>query len=95
MPNSWEAPAGTSVSFNVPNNWKAGRIWVRIIPFAIFISSECSSAQSSTFTQGRTQGCDFSTNPGPTSCVTGGCNGGLFCDVRTGTVSAYTISARS
>ncbi|PVG04004.1 thaumatin-like protein [Serendipita vermifera] len=29
--------------------------------------------------------CDFSTNPGPTSCLTGGCNGGLLCDSRTGT----------
>ncbi|KAJ7633609.1 Osmotin thaumatin-like protein [Mycena polygramma] len=29
--------------------------------------------------------CDFSTNPGPNSCVDGGCNGGLLCDVTTGT----------
>ena len=29
--------------------------------------------------------CDFSTNPGPTSCATGGCNGGLECDANTGT----------
>ncbi|KAK1227981.1 hypothetical protein PQX77_009028 [Marasmius sp. AFHP31] len=50
----WEAPAGSQVQFNVPNDWKAGRIW------------------------GRTN-CDFSTNPGPTSCVTGGCIGGLEC----------------
>jgi hypothetical protein len=56
----WEAPAGSSVSFSVPDNWKAGRIW------------------------GRTD-CDFSTNPGPTSCSTGGCNGGLECDKNTGT----------
>ena len=27
---------------------------------------------------GRTE-CNFSTNPGPTSCATGGCNGGLLC----------------
>ncbi|KAJ7737092.1 thaumatin-like protein [Mycena metata] len=33
---------------------------------------------------GRTQ-CDFSTNPGPNSCVTGGCNGGLLCDPHSGT----------
>lgn len=34
---------------------------------------------------GRT-GCDFSTsNPGPTQCETGGCNGGLLCDPNTGT----------
>ncbi|KAJ7736257.1 thaumatin [Mycena metata] len=29
--------------------------------------------------------CDFSTNPGPNSCLTGGCNGGLVCDLNTGT----------
>ncbi|KAJ6452068.1 thaumatin [Mycena sanguinolenta] len=29
--------------------------------------------------------CDFSTNPGPNSCLDGGCNGGLLCDVNTGT----------
>ncbi|CEL53127.1 Pathogenesis-related protein 5 OS=Arabidopsis thaliana GN=At1g75040 PE=1 SV=1 [Rhizoctonia solani AG-1 IB] len=29
--------------------------------------------------------CDFSVNPGPTSCLSGGCNGGLLCDSRTGT----------
>ncbi|VDC04533.1 unnamed protein product [Peniophora sp. CBMAI 1063] len=29
--------------------------------------------------------CDFSTNPGPTSCATGGCNGGLECDTASGT----------
>ncbi|KAK1221790.1 hypothetical protein PQX77_015409 [Marasmius sp. AFHP31] len=23
----WEAPSGSSVQFNVPNDWKAGRIW--------------------------------------------------------------------
>lgn len=33
------------------------------------------------------QNCDFSTNPGPNSCITGGCNGGLLCDKHTGTVS--------
>ncbi|KAJ6511509.1 thaumatin [Mycena vitilis] len=31
------------------------------------------------------RGCDFSTNPGPNSCIDGGCNGGLLCDVNTGT----------
>ncbi|KAF9074077.1 thaumatin [Rhodocollybia butyracea] len=30
--------------------------------------------------------CDFSTNPGPNSCLDGGCNGGLVCDPVTGTV---------
>ncbi|KAJ7325936.1 thaumatin [Mycena albidolilacea] len=29
--------------------------------------------------------CDFTTNPGPNSCLDGGCNGGLLCDVNTGT----------
>ncbi|KAJ7685507.1 thaumatin [Mycena polygramma] len=29
--------------------------------------------------------CDFSTNAGPNSCLDGGCNGGLLCDVNTGT----------
>lgn len=56
----WEAAAGSSETFTVPDNWKAGRIW------------------------GRTA-CDFSTNPGPLSCSSGGCNGGLLCDSHTGT----------
>ncbi|KAJ7823306.1 thaumatin-like protein [Mycena olivaceomarginata] len=29
--------------------------------------------------------CDFSKNPGPSSCLVGGCNGGLECDTKTGT----------
>ncbi|CAK5271650.1 unnamed protein product [Mycena citricolor] len=29
--------------------------------------------------------CDFSKTNGPTSCLTGGCNGGLLCDTKTGT----------
>ncbi|KAJ7628699.1 thaumatin-like protein [Roridomyces roridus] len=29
--------------------------------------------------------CNFSSNPGPNSCLDGGCNGGLLCDVNTGT----------
>lgn len=40
------------------------------------------------------QDCDFSTNPGPNSCVTGGCNGGLLCDKHTGTVSIQTYLHR-
>ncbi|KAK7018285.1 thaumatin-like protein, partial [Favolaschia claudopus] len=73
QPTGWEAPAGSSVSFSVPDNWTAGRIWPR------------------------TQ-CDFSSNPGPNSCVTGGCNGGLECDPHTGTgvppatVAEFTLS---
>ncbi|TDL27725.1 thaumatin-like protein [Rickenella mellea] len=59
-PTGWEAGAYTSVSFNVPDNWKSGRIWGR-------------------------RNCNFSVNPGPNSCATGGCNGGLQCDAHTGT----------
>nr|ADX07312.1 putative thaumatin-like protein [Flammulina velutipes] len=59
-PTGWEAAAYTAVSFNVPDNWKAGRIWAR-------------------------RNCNFATNPGPNSCLTGGCNGGLLCDPNTGT----------
>ncbi|KAF8202615.1 thaumatin-like protein [Mycena galopus ATCC 62051] len=29
--------------------------------------------------------CNFASNPGPNSCLDGGCNGGLLCDVNTGT----------
>ncbi|PPQ92204.1 hypothetical protein CVT25_008978 [Psilocybe cyanescens] len=70
----WEAKAYTKVSFTVPDNWKAGRIWGR-------------------------RNCDFTTNPGPNSCMTGGCNGGLHCDTRTGTgvppatVAEWTLEA--
>ncbi|KAK7452649.1 hypothetical protein VKT23_012048 [Stygiomarasmius scandens] len=56
----WEAPPKSSVSFSVPDDWKAGRIW------------------------GRTK-CDFSSNSGPDSCATGGCNGGLECALEAGT----------
>ncbi|KAH8112928.1 thaumatin-like protein [Phellopilus nigrolimitatus] len=59
-PTGWEAPAHSSVSFTVPDDWKSGRIWGR-------------------------RDCDFSKNPGPSSCVTGGCNGGLLCDPHSGT----------
>ncbi|KAG8759704.1 hypothetical protein FRC14_005188 [Serendipita sp. 396] len=53
------------------------------------------------WTAGRIWGrrnCNFSTNPGPTSCLTGGCNGGLNCDPYTGTgvppatVAEWTLS---
>ncbi|EKM78444.1 hypothetical protein AGABI1DRAFT_114724 [Agaricus bisporus var. burnettii JB137-S8] len=42
--------------------------------------------------------CDFSTNPGPNSCLDGGCNGGLVCDPISGTgvppatVAEWTLS---
>ncbi|KAF8673520.1 Thaumatin family [Rhizoctonia solani] len=70
----WEAAAFTKRAFNVPDNWKAGRIWGR-------------------------RNCNFSTNPGPNSCLSGGCNGGLLCDSRTGTgvppasVAEWTLNA--
>ncbi|KAI0314492.1 thaumatin-like protein [Amylostereum chailletii] len=70
----WEAAAFSSVSFNVPDNWTAGRIWGR-------------------------RDCDFTTNPGPNSCLDGGCNGGLLCDPHTGTgvppatVAEFTLSS--
>lgn len=73
----WEAAANTQVSFAVPENWRAGRIWGR-------------------------RNCDFSTDidadPGPNSCLDGGCNGGLLCDSFTGTgvppatVAEWTLS---
>nr|ALA44971.1 thaumatin-like protein 9 [Moniliophthora perniciosa] len=56
----WEAAPNTQVSFSVPNDWKAGRIWGRLE-------------------------CDFSTDPGPNSCASGGCNGGLECAADGGT----------
>ncbi|KAF9513080.1 hypothetical protein BS47DRAFT_1344596 [Hydnum rufescens UP504] len=70
----WTAAPHTSVSFSVPNNWAAGRIWAR-------------------------RNCDFSSNPGPNSCLDGGCNGGLECDPHTGTgvppatLTEFTLSA--
>ncbi|KAA1473933.1 thaumatin-like protein [Dentipellis sp. KUC8613] len=73
-PTGWEAAPHTSVSFSVPNNWRAGRIWGR-------------------------RDCNFNGNPGPNSCVTGGCNGGLRCDPRTGTgvppvtLAEFTLSS--
>ncbi|KAJ3980662.1 thaumatin-like protein [Lentinula detonsa] len=60
FPTGWEAAEFTSVTFTVPDNWQAGRIWGR-------------------------RDCDFTTNPGPNSCLDGGCNGGLVCDPITGT----------
>lgn len=29
----WEQDAGATVSFSVPDNWTAGRIWVSILSF--------------------------------------------------------------
>ncbi|KAG8997110.1 hypothetical protein FRB93_000513 [Tulasnella sp. JGI-2019a] len=74
QPTGWEQAAAASVSFTVPDNWTAGRIWGR-------------------------RNCDFSTNPGASSCLDGGCNGGLLCDPKTGTgvapatLTEFTLSA--
>ncbi|EIW53453.1 Osmotin thaumatin-like protein [Trametes versicolor FP-101664 SS1] len=73
QPTGWEQGAHQSVSFNVPNNWAAGRIWGR-------------------------RDCNFSVNPGPGSCLDGGCSGGLLCDPHNGTgetpvtVAEFTLS---
>ncbi|KAI8978277.1 Osmotin thaumatin-like protein [Trametes punicea] len=61
QPTGWQQDAYQTVSFFVPDNWKAGRIWGR-------------------------RDCNFDVaNPGPNSCLDGGCNGGLECDPHTGT----------
>ncbi|KAI0775087.1 thaumatin [Trametes elegans] len=60
QPNGWQQAAFSTLSFSVPDNWRAGRIWGR-------------------------RDCNFDTNPGPNSCLDGGCNGGLVCDPHTGT----------
>ncbi|CUA78482.1 hypothetical protein RSOLAG22IIIB_07109 [Rhizoctonia solani] len=42
--------------------------------------------------------CDFTVDPGPNSCLDGGCNGGLICDPQVGTgvppasVAEWTLS---
>ena len=41
---SWQADPYTSVSFQVPDNWKAGRVWVSY-PIGILIST-CTQTQS-------------------------------------------------
>ncbi|KAI9062423.1 thaumatin-like protein [Trametes sanguinea] len=60
QPTGWQQDAYQTVSFFVPDNWRAGRIWAR-------------------------RDCNFDVNPGPNSCLDGGCNGGLECDPHTGT----------
>ncbi|KAG9313496.1 thaumatin [Chiua virens] len=70
-PTGWEAAAYTSVTFQVPSDWTAGRIWGR-------------------------RDCDFSTNPGPNSCIDGGCNGGLECTasgVPPASLAEFTLGA--
>ncbi|KAF6745685.1 Osmotin thaumatin-like protein [Ephemerocybe angulata] len=63
----WIAPPSTRTTFTVPDNWKAGRIWVIII-------------------------CEQSLKPGASSCLTGGCAGGLLCDPDTGTCGPVTLT---
>ncbi|KAI9461241.1 Osmotin thaumatin-like protein [Lactarius psammicola] len=75
----WVAPASLSISFSVPDDWKAGRIWVST-PASVAVDWLLTTSNP----KGR-RNCDFSTNPGPNSCLDGGCNGGLFCDAHTGT----------
>ncbi|KDQ56705.1 hypothetical protein JAAARDRAFT_179334 [Jaapia argillacea MUCL 33604] len=80
----WEAAAYTHVTFSVPNNWAAGRIW---------------ASQSNQRHRRARRDCNFSSNPGPNSCLDGGCNGGLECDPHTGTgvppasLAEFTLSA--
>ncbi|KAJ3504489.1 hypothetical protein NLJ89_g7910 [Agrocybe chaxingu] len=68
-----------NVASNVPNfptGWEAG-------PF-----SKVEFTVPDNWKAGRIwarRNCDFSVNPGPNSCLTGGCNGGLLCDAQTGT----------
>ncbi|KAF8352120.1 thaumatin-like protein [Amanita rubescens] len=74
-PSGWTANPSTSVTFEVPDNWTAGRIWV-------------------TLYRAR-RNCDFSTNPGPNSCLDGGCNGGLVCTqpgIPPATLAEFTLA---
>ena len=80
--DSWEAKTNTSVSFYVPDNWTSGRIWVS----DLFHECMCNSYH---IDQGR-RNCNFTSSPGPNSCLVGGCNGGLMCDSHTGTVLIST-----
>jgi hypothetical protein len=93
----WESPPYTSAQFSVPDNWKSGRIWVRIFSFLPnsftarawlhSLPDFCGRARALLFGgfQGR-RDCNFSTTAGVNSCLDGGCNGGLQCDPHTGTV---------
>ena len=91
----WESPPYTSTQFSVPDNWKSGRIWVRIFSPALSplvpgcIPADVLRARTrASFLvgfQGR-RDCNFTTTSGVNSCLDGGCNGGLQCDPHTGTV---------
>ncbi|KAN0107272.1 Thaumatin family domain containing protein [Russula decolorans] len=96
FPTGWESPPYTSAQFSVPDNWKSGRIWVRIFSFLPnsftarawlhSLPDFCGRARALLFGgfQGR-RDCNFSTTAGVNSCLDGGCNGGLQCDPHTGT----------
>jgi hypothetical protein len=94
----WESPPYSSAQFSVPDNWKSGRIWVRIssflptssppVPGCIISLTFFAGAHARFFLvvfQGR-RNCNFTTTAGVNSCLDGGCNGGLQCDPHTGTV---------
>lgn len=72
----WEQGAYQAVSFFVPDNWQAGRIWVSV--------SSWVGDRAHFFPSQARRDCDFSNGAtGPNTCADGGCNGGLVC---TGTV---------
>jgi len=82
---------GTAVP-NVPTGWEAAAYTKRVFTVP------------NNWTAGRIWGrrnCNFATNPGPNSCLDGGCNGGLLCDAHTGTgvppatLAEFTLSASS
>ncbi|KEP50242.1 pathogenesis-related protein PR5K (thaumatin family) [Rhizoctonia solani 123E] len=81
--------AGTSVP-SIENGWEAPAYSKR----AFTVPDDWKAGRI----WGRTQ-CDFSKNPGISSCLTGGCNGGLACDNKTGvglapvTFAEFTLGA--
>ena len=82
-PTGWKQDPHQTVSFEVPNAWRAGRIWVCTDHLFLHRCEVLMGLMLST--QGR-RGCNFSKGPtGPTQCLDGGCNGGLECDQTTGT----------
>lgn len=69
---SWAAPAYSSLSFLVPNNWTLGLIWVSTPAPAVVDRSLTAS-----YSKARRE-CDFENNPSPRSCLSGGCPGGVL-----------------
>jgi hypothetical protein len=66
----------------VPDDW-AGHIWV-FTPALFVVSWHLTGS----YAKGR-RVCNFTTNPGPDSCLDGGCPGGLLC---TGDVSQFQVT---